>query len=291
MKRYFFFLVVCLCLMAGCREIRQEASDSFSMGNGEENSVLAESDGEGRIAPAGDSETDPDPAQRKEDSLTEEKEIPSPQTVSAGETVEEAFIEEDHSIWFTSSAIDDTVWERIRGVSYPEDCPLSLDELCYLRLLHWDFDGNIRVGEMIVNREIEDAALEIFEELFESGYPIEKIRLIDEYGGDDEASMADNNTSCFNYRPIAGSSKMSAHSEGLAIDLNPLYNPYVKKRDDSTLCRPAAAEAYLDRSADFPGKITKKDPAYRLFTSHGFTWGGSWKTVKDYQHFERRTKP
>lgn len=204
MKRFYFFLLVCICLAAGCREFRQADSDSFSMGSGEETRVLAEPDGEGSVASAGHSETGPGPAQRQESSLTEEKEIsssaqagssggdfspasqesspaaeiPSPLSVSPGETVEEAWIEEDRGSCFTSSAIEDAVWERIRGVSYPEDCPLSLDDLRYLRLLHWDFDGNIRVGEMIVNREIEEAVLEIFEELFESGYPIEKIRLI-----------------------------------------------------------------------------------------------------------------
>ncbi|WP_434310805.1 DUF4214 domain-containing protein [Hominifimenecus sp. rT4P-3] len=207
-------------------------------------------------------------------------------TYQPGDAVPEDLGGEDIGFWFASFKIDDSVWNRIRGISYPEGCSVPLDDLRYLRVLHRDFQGNTRVGELIVNRKVDGQVLEIFEELYRNRYPIEKIRLIDEYGGDDEASMADNNTSCFNYRAIAGSSKLSAHSKGLAIDLNPLYNPYVKGQGRSRICRPAVAEAFADRSRSFSYKITREDDACRLFTSHGFTWGGGWKSVKDYQHFE-----
>ena len=190
--------------------------------------------------------------------------------------------------WFSSFAIDDAVLNRISGISYPEDCPIPLSRLRYIRVLHIGFDGEAHIGELIVNQTIETPILEIFRQLYEAGYPIEKMLLIDTYGGNDEASMTDNNTSCFNYRTITGSSKMSSHSQGLAIDINPLYNPYVKTKDDHVLCQPAAAEAYIDRSGDFSYKIVRGDLCYELFSAYGFQWGGDWTSVQDYQHFEYR---
>ena len=114
------------------------------------------------------------------------------------------------------------------------------------------------------------------------------MRLIDEYDADDERSMQANNTSCFNFRAIAGSTKLSKHSQGLAIDINPLYNPCVKQRKDGrTVVQPATGRKYANRNKRWPYMIVKDDLCYRLFIEHGFKWGGSWRTTKDYQHFER----
>ena len=97
----------------------------------------------------------------------------------------------------------------------------------------------------------------------------------------------DNNSSCFCYRNIAGSTNLSKHARGLAIDINTLYNPYYKVRDDGSLfIQPATAEAYCNRDWDFPYKIDHDDLCFRLFTAAGFEWGGDWTTRKDYQHFE-----
>ena len=105
--------------------------------------------------------------------------------------------------------------------------------------------------------------------------------------GDDSASMAANNTSAFNYRTIAGSTVLSQHARGLAVDVNPLCNPYITRSSDGTeRISPAGAAPYADRTADFPMKITQDDLCCRLFLAHGFTWGGSWSNPKDYQHFE-----
>ena len=128
----------------------------------------------------------------------------------------------------------------------------------------------------------------VFQKLYQAGYPIEKIRLIDDYGGDDAASMRDNNTSCFHFRTISGSPKLSKHSMGLAVDINPLYNPYVKTVGDTVSTEPEEAKVYADRTADFPHKIWEEDLCCRLFCRYGFEWGGGWKTVRDYQHFEKR---
>jgi len=124
-------------------------------------------------------------------------------------------------------------------------------------------------------------------ELYENQYPIEKMVLIDEYEADDEKSMEDNNTSAFNYRSINGSTKLSKHSLGLAIDINPRYNPCVRTIDGELSVEPANGNAYTDRTQEFPYKINENDLCYRLFTEHGFTWGGSWNSLKDYQHFEK----
>ena len=158
----------------------------------------------------------------------------------------------------------------------------------YVHVLHYDFEGGVKEGELICNRKIGQDLLDIFYSLYENEYPIEKMRLIDCYGGDDDASMEDNNTSCFNYRLVMGTDHLSKHSYGLAIDVNPLYNPYVTKRNGVTVVSPRQGEIYADRSGDFAYEIDEEDLCYRLFLEHGFTWGGSWKYSKDYQHFEKK---
>ena len=200
---------------------------------------------------------------------------------------------EDAESGFYCTALTEDTKARITGSSYPdtqEPLQISYEELSYVHVLHYDFEGQIQEGELICNQAVAQDLVEIFYELYESQYPIEKIRLIDEYSADDEASMADNNTSCFNYRTVPGSTKLSNHSYGFAIDINPLYNPYVRTRDGKELISPDNAVPYADRSADFPHKIDKNDLCYRIFIEHGFTWGGSWNSSKDYQHFEKRVQ-
>lgn len=188
---------------------------------------------------------------------------------------------------FYSVPIDEKIFARIEGLSYPEGCPLSLHDLRYLHVAHYDFDGNITDGELIVNASIADTTLEVFKELFIIKYPIEKLVLIDAYNADDELSMEDNNSSAFNYRFIAESTVLSNHALGYAIDINPLYNPYVYVRGDGTdFLQPVNAGPYVDRTTGNPYYILKDDACYNIFISHGFSWGGDWNTKKDYQHFE-----
>ncbi len=188
---------------------------------------------------------------------------------------------------FTSSAIPDNVFARMEGVSFPADCTISRDDLRYLRLSYHDFNGNSQVGELVCNKKVADDMVEIFRELYKRGYQIEKMKLIDDYGGDDDLSCADNNTSCFNYRTVAGSTNLSKHALGVAIDINPFYNPYVTYPNGVERISPPGSEPYADRSADFPHKIGPGDDAYELFKAKGYTWGGNWKTLKDYQHFQK----
>ncbi|MCR5322240.1 MAG: M15 family metallopeptidase [Lachnospiraceae bacterium] len=189
---------------------------------------------------------------------------------------------------FYISTITDDIFSRIQGRSYPENCTVSRDELRYVHIRHYGFEGEIRDGELIVNAAIAQDVLEIFEELYAIKYQIEKVRLIDEYGADDERSMEDNNSSCFNYRTIAESNTLSNHAYGRAIDINPFYNPYVYTRSDGSLfLQPKGSDRYVDRTVDAACIIRNGDACYNIFAKHGFTWGGDWNTKKDYQHFEK----
>ena len=157
-----------------------------------------------------------------------------------------------------------------------------------LKVQYVDLEGVRHEGEIICNHLINQDLREIFAELYKAKYPIERIRPISEYGDDDERSMQANNTSCYCYRPIAGSKKLSNHARGMAIDINPLYNPCVRRQKDGTLLiQPATGKPYVNRNKSFKYKITTSDLCYRLFKQHGFRWGGSWRSLKDYQHFEK----
>ncbi|MCI8706393.1 MAG: M15 family metallopeptidase [Lachnospiraceae bacterium] len=196
--------------------------------------------------------------------------------------------QQDLGSFFYSEELSGEVQQQILGISYQENDNISLSELRYLRVLHIGFDGKTYIGELIVNQSIAEDILEIMSQLYAQSYPIEKMVLIDAYGADDERSMSDNNTSAFNYREIAGSSKLSKHALGLAIDINPKYNPYVKDSGTGELhVSPANGADYADRDWDFPYKITEGDLCLQLFQEHGFAWGGNWNSVKDYQHFEK----
>jgi len=189
---------------------------------------------------------------------------------------------------FYYEPINYTIFDRIYGISFPEDAQILASDLVYCNVMYINFDGQKSTGEIICNKQIADDIIEIFASLYENSYPIESIKLIDEFDGDDISSMEANNTSCFNYREIASSNKLSNHALGLAIDINPLYNPYVKESGDGSITvSPSSALKYVDRNLDFNYKIDTNDLAYKLFTEHGFTWGGSWRSVKDYQHFEK----
>lgn len=202
------------------------------------------------------------------------------------EAAQEDTDDKDMTEEFYMTEITDDIFERIKGKSFKDDCTLPREDLRYLHVLHKDIEGTVHEGEMIVNVHIAQDVLDILKELYENDYPIEKIRLVDEYDADDEASMEDNNSSSFNFRFVPRTKKISKHGRGLAVDINPLYNPYITKKDDGIRIEPVNAEAYADRDGHFDYKIEEGDLCYSLFKSHGFEWGGDWKSSKDYQHFE-----
>ena len=190
---------------------------------------------------------------------------------------------------FYYEPITNEIFKRISGISYPVDCTVPLDELRYIGLMYVDFNGETQKGELICNKALAQDMVEIFYELYSNNYQLESVKLVDEYGGDDTASMLANNTSCFNYRVVEGTTRLSNHAYGRAIDINPFYNPYITyNKDGTTNVSPAGSEAYADRSASFPYKIDENDLAYKLFKEHGFKWGGDWNNSKDYQHFEKK---
>ena len=161
------------------------------------------------------------------------------------------------------------------------------DDLRHLRVLHKDAEGVVHRGEMVVNKSIAKDVLEIFFKLYEAGYPIERMCLMDRYNGDDEASMCDNNTSSFNFRMVEGATSLSRHARGMAVDINPLYNPCVRQRSGQTQVQPATARPYIDRTTPSPYILRRGDLCHTLFVQHGFRWGGAWRSLKDYQHFEK----
>ena len=185
---------------------------------------------------------------------------------------------------FTSEPLPEHIIEFITGITFRDYAPFTTDFLAYLTVTHVDFDGNDRIGHLIVAAEIADEVLDIFQEIYASHFPIHSIQLIDHFGADDYYSMAANNSSAFNFRYIANTTTISRHGFGMAIDINPIQNPYI--RGDNVL--PTAGNAYLDRSDIRPGMITHGDAVYTAFISRGWTWGGNWTLPRDYHHFERR---
>lgn len=190
---------------------------------------------------------------------------------------------------FQQQAVSESVFARIKGKSYKTHCPLPLTDLRYVKVLHCNAEGKPQLGELLCNKNIATDLVDIFKNLYKAHYRIERMILIDAYGADDERSMSANNTTCFNFRYVAGTQRLSNHSKGCAIDINPLYNPYVRHSKNGVLhVSPAAARPYADRSKKFAYKIDTTDLCYREFIRHGFVWGGAWKRSKDYQHFEKK---
>lgn len=207
--------------------------------------------------------------------------------LTAGSVINPAKVDGGSDTCFYAQKINSSVKKRIKNKSYKEDGKVSLIDLRYIRVLYYGFDKKSHIGELIVNKKLSADILAIFKELYKAKYPIDKMVLIDDYDAEDEASMEDNNTSAFNYRTIAGSAALSKHAQGLAIDINPLYNPCVQKSNGKTVVSPADGKEYTDRSLKNSHYIKKGDICYEAFIKRGFTWGGSWTSLKDYQHFQK----
>lgn len=186
--------------------------------------------------------------------------------------------------------LTDKLKKRITGMSYPkddDDCQVKYGDLRYVKIKHYDFNGEVKEGELIVNKKVAKDVAEIFYELYEKKYKLTSVKLVDDFNqpGSDSASMAANNTSAYCYRRVTGSSRMSHHSFGAAIDINPKLNPYV----NGDRVSPKNSLPYLDRTRDFEGKIDHDDVCFKIFKKHGWKWGGDFKGDPDYQHFYKDT--
>ena len=169
--------------------------------------------------------------------------------------------------------------------SYREDCPVPLSELRYLRLRAVNERGESYVGELVVHRLVAEEVVQIFRDLYEAGFPVASMRLVSDFLGDDDTSMKANNTSGFNCRPKAGRKlAFSSHAYGIAVDINPLWNPYISTKG---VVKPPEAAAFTDRTRSQAGMIHRDDACRMAFRKRGWQWGGLWRRNKDYQHFER----
>lgn len=187
---------------------------------------------------------------------------------------------------FTKSEIPEEIKEHMWNVTISEKSVVTYEDLSYLTVSFYGYDDASHIGHLIVDATIADEVLSIFRELYNYKFPIEKMKLPWEYGGSDELSMQDNNTSAFNDRPIEGSGSLSYHQLGRAIDINPLVNPYIRFADGEVL--PTTAHQYLDRTKEVKGMIYEGSICVKVFEKYGWTWGGNWNSVKDYQHFEKK---
>jgi len=170
--------------------------------------------------------------------------------------------------------------------SHHPGCPIALTDLRYLQITYLGFDGAAHTGEMVVHRRYAAAVVDVFHRLYAARWPLRRMSLVDNYRGDDEASMAANNTSGYNCRRIAGREVWSDHAYGAAIDINPVQNPYITAA--GILPRSAARFVTIPRTPTSlvpAGAIRDGDIVVRAFVHIGWAWGGHFATHKDYQHF------
>jgi poly-gamma-glutamate synthesis protein (capsule biosynthesis protein) len=167
------------------------------------------------------------------------------------------------------------------AASWRTGCPVDLTDLRYVTVTHHGFAADeVAQGELVVHADVADGVVAVFRALFEAGYPIRSMRLVDDFAASDDASMAADNTSAFNCRAITGGTEWSQHAYGRALDLNPIENPYVLGRS----VHPREGRAFADRAVG-PGVIQPGDEVVQAFAAIGWSWGGSWASPIDYQHF------
>lgn len=167
--------------------------------------------------------------------------------------------------------------------TWTPECPVTLDELAYVTVSHHGFDQELHTGELIVNASAADGIVEVFRRLFDAGFPIEEMRVVTVEDLEAPPTGDGNETTSFVCRPAVGSTSWSEHAYGLAVDVNPFHNPYLK--DDLVL--PELATSYTDRDNVRDGMIFAGDAATSAFADIGWGWGGDWNTLKDWMHFSR----
>jgi len=174
--------------------------------------------------------------------------------------------------------------------SWQKECPVSIDDLCYIQVIHHNFNKEDKLGELIVHKSIAIDMIKIMNELYDINYPIYQMKLISNFNANDWESIEADNTSSFNCRKITGGKKWSNHAYGKAIDINPLENPYISKKGYISHKESIRYKKRIHlNNESFQNKaiLLANDKATKIFKKYGFKWGGDWKTIKDYQHFEK----
>jgi poly-gamma-glutamate synthesis protein (capsule biosynthesis protein) len=192
-----------------------------------------------------------------------------------------AALQAEPSFQGTVSRIGPGLRERMTGVSWHRGCPVPLRKLRLLQVSFWGYDGQVHAGRLIVKGYQAPKIRLVLKQLFDARFPIRRMRLIDAYGGSDRRSLRANNTSAFNCRFVAGTTRWSQHAYGRAIDINPVQNPYVS----NGVASPPSGQRYVDRTKRAKGMIRPGGVVVRAFASVGWEWGGFWTSPKDYQHF------
>lgn len=170
-----------------------------------------------------------------------------------------------------------TIDQAVKGHEIPKS---MIKQLTLVDVEYFSFDEKLHQGQILVNKIVVTDIKEIFEFIKSSRFPIAKVIPAVKYNWSDQASMNDNNTSAFNYRKVKGQKVLSAHSYGLAIDINPLQNPHIKGKTVQPL------NGKYEKNK--PGTILKESKLVAEFRKRGWQWGGTWKSSKDYQHFEKK---
>ena len=182
----------------------------------------------------------------------------------------------------------------IKGNSWKRGCPVGTEDLRYLKLAYHGFDGKPYMGELIVHKDAAKSTVKVFEELYDIGYPIRQMRLVSDFKGKDWQSIEADNTSALNCRYATGRKKWSNHAYGKAIDINPIENPYISRTGHiahKASLKFAKRKHNPNRGSKDKALITKHDKAYNIFIKNGWSWGGEWSGIKDYQHFDYGEKP
>ena len=166
--------------------------------------------------------------------------------------------------------------------TFKDNCPVKIINLRHIKVSYINYENKNKIGELIVHNKISKNIVLVFKELYKIKFPIYSLKLMYHYNGKDRASMKANNTSSFNCRKVAGKTVWSNHAYGQAIDMNPLVNPFVQ----GNYVSPKVSKILKNRSLKRKGMIRKNDEVYKIFKKYGWQWGGNWKSIKDYQHFD-----
>ncbi len=171
--------------------------------------------------------------------------------------------------------------EPLQRSTWSPGCPVAAEDLRYITVSFWGFDDRPHTGELVIHADEAEEIVDVFATLFELRFPIEEMRIVTSADLEADPTGDSNNTGSFVCRAVTGGSRFSEHAFGLAIDVNPFHNPYVK----GDLVLPELASSYLERGTGLPGMIDSGSPVIDAFASIGWEWGGDWNSLKDYQHF------